>query len=97
MSLNQVSEIKVSGGRLLRIEHDSKVCQGVMTFAIFLPPQVKTGASVAKGPALYWLSGLTCNDENFSQKAGAFALAASLGMYKTNAWLGRFNHFKYFP
>ena len=78
MSLNQVSEIKVSGGRLLRIEHDSKVCQGVMTFAIFLPPQVKTGASVAKGPALYWLSGLTCNDENFSQKAGAFALAASL-------------------
>lgn len=80
MSLNQVSEIKVRGGRLLRIEHDSKVCQGSMTFAIFLPPQVQTGASVAKVPALYWLSGLTCNDENFSQKAGAFALAASLGM-----------------
>ena len=32
MSLNQVSEIKVSGGRLLRIEHDSKVCQGVNDF-----------------------------------------------------------------
>ena len=27
-------------------------------------------------PAIYWLSGLTCTDENFSQKAGAFAHAA---------------------
>jgi S-formylglutathione hydrolase len=31
-------------------------------------------------PILYWLSGLTCNDENFSQKAGAQRLAAELGL-----------------
>ena len=76
MSLNQLSEVKVSGGHLLRVEHESTVCHGTMTFAVFLPPQ----AGKNKEPVLYWLSGLTCNDENFSQKAGAFALAAELGM-----------------
>ena len=80
MSLTQLSEVKVSGGRLLRVEHLSSVCQGTMTFAIFLPPQAQMGPQTAKVPALYWLSGLTCNDENFSQKAGAFAVAAELGM-----------------
>ena len=84
MSLNQLSEVKVSGGRLLRVEHLSAACQGTMTFAIFLPPQAQqgsqAGSQVNKVPALYWLSGLTCNDENFSQKAGAFAVAAELGM-----------------
>ena len=80
MSLNKLSEVKVSGGRLLRMEHTSFACNGTMTFAIFLPPQASQGSKVNKVPALYWLSGLTCNDENFSQKAGAFAVAAELGM-----------------
>jgi hypothetical protein len=31
-------------------------------------------------PALYWLSGLTCSDENFMQKAGAMRVAAELGI-----------------
>jgi S-formylglutathione hydrolase len=48
-----------------------------MRFAIFLPPQASTGAKV---PVLYWLSGLTCSDENFMQKAGAQRLAAELGI-----------------
>lgn len=47
-----------------------------MTFAIFLPPQ----AEQTPVPVLYWLSGLTCTDENFMQKAGAQHLAAELGM-----------------
>jgi S-formylglutathione hydrolase len=80
MSLNQLSEVKVSGGRLLRMEHASVACNGTMTFAIFLPRKAPQGSKVNKMPALYWLSGLTCNDENFSQKAGAFAVAAELGM-----------------
>lgn len=29
---------------------------------------------------LYWLSGLTCTDENFMQKAGAQRIAAELGI-----------------
>jgi S-formylglutathione hydrolase len=57
-----------------------------MNFSIYLPP----GASDASGrphssgakqfPAVYWLSGLTCTDENFTLKAGAQRTAAELGM-----------------
>ena len=47
-----------------------------MVFAVYLPPQ----AAQTTVPALYWLSGLTCTDENFMQKAGAMRLAAELGM-----------------
>ena len=50
-----------------------------MTFSIFLPEQLATGADV-KLPVLYWLSGLTCSDENFVQKAGAQRLASELGL-----------------
>jgi S-formylglutathione hydrolase len=48
-----------------------------MSFSIYLPPQVAQGE---KRPVLYWLSGLTCTDENFMQKAGAQRLAAELGL-----------------
>lgn len=48
-----------------------------MTLGVFLPPQALQGDRV---PALYWLSGLTCTDENFVQKAGAQRIAAELGI-----------------
>jgi len=47
-----------------------------MRFGVYLPPQVKEG----KVPVLYWLSGLTCTDENFATKAGAQRVAAELGI-----------------
>jgi S-formylglutathione hydrolase len=47
-----------------------------MRFGIFLPPQAQHTAV----PVLYWLSGLTCTDENFATKAGAQRVAAELGM-----------------
>src|SRR5690606_18263451 len=47
-----------------------------MVFAIYLPPQAEAGPV----PVLYWLSGLTCTDENFMQKAGAQRAAAELGI-----------------
>jgi len=47
-----------------------------MRFGIFLPPQADSGIV----PALYWLSGLTCTDENFATKAGAQRIAAELGL-----------------
>jgi len=34
-----------------------------MVFAVYLPPQAEQGGKL---PVLYWLSGLTCTDENFS-------------------------------
>ena len=57
-----------------------------MRFAIFLPPQSLSKQPLNKQsadkpvPVLYWLSGLTCTDENFMQKAGAFRKAAELGI-----------------
>lgn len=47
-----------------------------MTFSIYFPPDWQAGAR----HALYWLSGLTCNDENFVLKAGAQRYAAEHGL-----------------
>ncbi|MFL0798565.1 MAG: S-formylglutathione hydrolase [Cellvibrionaceae bacterium] len=73
-----VSENKVYGGRHQRYRHLSDCLNCEMTFAIFLPPQLEGGEKAV--PVLYWLSGLTCTDENFMQKAGAFRVAAELGI-----------------
>ncbi len=67
----------VSAGLHRRYRHRSAELNGEATLAVFLPPQALAGARV---PALYWLSGLTCTDENFMQKAGAHRLAAALGL-----------------
>lgn len=74
--INKLSETKAFGGRQIRFEHTSNTLNCTMQFSVFLPPQ----ADSAKVPALYWLSGLTCTDENFSSKAGAQRVAAELGM-----------------
>ena len=74
--LNVVQEQKCFGGRQIRYKHISSVLNCEMQFSVFLPPQ----ASAEKVPALYWLSGLTCTDENFSTKAGAQRVAAELGI-----------------
>jgi S-formylglutathione hydrolase len=68
--------IKESGGWLNRYRHASSSCQCAMTFSVYLPPQAQT----AKVPAVYWLSGLTCTDDNFRVKAGAQRYAAELGL-----------------
>lgn len=47
-----------------------------MHFTVFFPPT----AEVTPVPVLYYLSGLTCTDENFMQKAGAQRKAAELGI-----------------
>ena len=48
-----------------------------MRFALFLPPGLVEGS---KAPALYFLSGLTCTEENFTVKAGAQQFAAEAGL-----------------
>ena len=77
MSIENLSSNKSFGGWHKQYSHVSTTLNCTMRFAIFLPPQASTGAKV---PVLYWLSGLTCSDENFMQKAGAQRLAAELGM-----------------
>ena len=74
--LELVSATKSFGGWLKRYKHHSKVLGCEMIFAIYLPP----AAEEQDVPLLWWLSGLTCTDENFMQKAGAHGTAAELGL-----------------
>lgn len=71
-----VDKTKVFGGLQLGVSHASVACHCDMRFSIYLPP-VEKGKKV---PVLYWLSGLTCTDENFPVKAGAQRYAAAHGM-----------------
>jgi len=76
-SVTLVSAQKSFGGWHKRYKHSSATLNCDMVFAIYLPPQVEQGQKV---PVMYWLSGLTCTDENFMQKAGAHRMAAELGI-----------------
>lgn len=77
MSLENISCQKSFGGWHKRYRHRSSSLNCDMIFAVYLPPQAEQGEKL---PVLYWLSGLTCTDENFMQKAGAHRLAAELGL-----------------
>jgi S-formylglutathione hydrolase len=74
--MHQIERIKEAGGYLNRYQHESACCNCRMTFSVYLPPQAQTGPV----PALYWLSGLTCTDDNFRVKAGAQRYASELGL-----------------
>lgn len=77
MNLELLSSNKSFGGWHKQYQHQSRVLNCSMRLAVYLPPQTSEGSKV---PVLYWLSGLTCTDENFMQKAGAFRAAAELGI-----------------
>jgi S-formylglutathione hydrolase len=74
--IKEIENIKEFGGFLKRYTHYSNVNNCVMTFSIYLPPQAKG----KKAPCLYWLSGLTCTDDNVRTKAGMQKYAAELGI-----------------
>ncbi len=71
-----VEQIKEFDGVLHLYQHDSEVCGCTMSFTVYLPPQAEQN----EVPVLWWLSGLTCTDENFRVKAGAQRYAAELGI-----------------
>ncbi|MDF2155839.1 S-formylglutathione hydrolase [Vibrio sp. CAU 1672] len=77
MTIENQSQAKVFGGWHKQYTHESRTLNCNMRFAIFLPPNATKSNPV---PVVYWLSGLTCTDENFMQKAGAFRIAAELGI-----------------
>ena len=76
MTLETISEARCFEGRQLTYRHRSEACDCDMQFAAYLPPQAADGVV----PAVYWLSGLTCSEENFSVKSGAQRYAAELGI-----------------
>ncbi|WP_018950042.1 S-formylglutathione hydrolase [Thioalkalivibrio sp. ALMg11] len=74
--MKQLERIKEFGGWLERWEHESSACRCAMTFSVYLPPQ----AASQQLPVVYWLSGLTCTDDNVRVKAGAQRYCAELGL-----------------
>ena len=64
------------GGEQNRYQHRSDVLDCDMVYAVYLPPQ----AAEYRVPVVYYLSGLTCTDENFVTKAGAQCYAAEHGV-----------------
>lgn len=78
-NLELVSQNKSAGGQLSFYTHFSTACQTTMRFSIFLPPQALVAPN-KKLSVLFWLSGLTCTEENFMAKAGAQTIAAQLGL-----------------
>ena len=76
MSSECLSTVRSFGGEQYRFQHCSEVLNCDMIYAVYVPPQAAKGPV----PAVYYLSGLTCTDENFVTKAGAQQYAAALGV-----------------
>ncbi|AXX96683.1 S-formylglutathione hydrolase [Profundibacter amoris] len=74
--MKTISENTCFGGTQGVYSHTSTVCNCDMTFAVYLPPQAKSGPV----PVLWYLSGLTCTHENAMTKAALQEHAARRGM-----------------
>ena len=79
MTLQTIKTHAVHGGTLRYLRHDSAVTGTPMTLSVFTPPG-PDGKGTGPFPVLIWLSGLTCNEDNFTTKAGAYASAAEHGL-----------------
>lgn len=71
--MKQTAENRCFDGRQLRFRHHAESLNCDMDFSVYLPPAAET----SRVPVLYWLSGLTCTDQNFVTKAGAQQYAAA--------------------
>lgn len=76
MTFERVSRNRMFGGYQDIYRHDSSVLGTSMNVGVYLPPQ----AGQRDCPAVMWLSGLTCSEQNFVTKAGAQRRAAELGL-----------------
>ncbi|MBU1383897.1 MAG: S-formylglutathione hydrolase [Alphaproteobacteria bacterium] len=74
MTLQTTKTHIVHGGTLRYLRHDSATTGTPMTLSVFTPP------GEGPFPVLIWLSGLTCTEDNFTTKAGAYAAAAEHGV-----------------
>ena len=74
MTLQTTKTHVVHGGTLRYMKHDSAVTGTPMTLSVFTPP------GEGPFPVLIWLSGLTCTEDNFTTKAGAYRAAAEHGL-----------------
>jgi len=68
-AMEKISEQRSFGGVQGFYRHQSMACNGPMRFSVYIPAQATSG----KVPVVYYLSGLTCTEENFTIKGGARA------------------------
>ena len=73
---DEVSRTSSFGGEQLTLAHDSAATGTPMRLSVFVPPAARDGTV----PVVYYLSGLTCTEENFTVKAGAQRMASELGL-----------------
>jgi S-formylglutathione hydrolase len=71
--IDLVSKSRCFDGEQRVYAHRSAALASTMRFSVYAPAR-------PSGAALFWLSGLTCTEENFPTKAGAQARASALGM-----------------
>jgi S-formylglutathione hydrolase len=76
LSFETVSQSRCFGGTQFVYRHVSRETGTPMRLAVFVPPQADKG----KVPVMWFLSGLTCTEENFTVKAGAQRVASELGL-----------------
>ncbi|CAN0244511.1 unnamed protein product [Lampetra planeri] len=76
MALVEISSNRIFEGYQKVFEHESSELKCKMRFGVYLPPKAETH----KCPVLYWLSGLTCTEQNFVTKAGVQRLASEHGL-----------------
>ena len=76
MTAERIEHRACFGGWQDVYRHTSTVLGCEMTVGVYLPPQAEHGPC----PVLYWLSGLTCTEQNFITKAGAQRYAAEHGI-----------------
>ena len=72
----ELSKSTSFGGRQLTLSHDSTSTGTRMKLSVYVPP----AAERTPVPCVFWLSGLTCTEENFTVKAGAQRMASELGL-----------------
>jgi S-formylglutathione hydrolase len=76
MTIETVSRSRCFGGIQAVFRHRSVATGTDMRFSAYLPPQAAAG----RLPVVWYLSGLTCTEENFTTKAGAQRVASDLGL-----------------
>lgn len=75
-AMTEIERRTVAGGTYTRVKHNSTSTHTEMIFSVFMPSTHDTSSL----PVLFYLSGLTCNDQNFVTKAGAFEAAGKAGV-----------------
>ena len=75
-ALETLAEHRCFGGVQGYYRHESRECGSPMRFSVYRPPAAESGSV----PVLYYLAGLTCNEETFAIKSGAQRVAAELGL-----------------